>query len=135
VDDNSPPDVVFEGDSLEVIRRFPEEVRANLGADLRRVQNGIDRSTRSRWLRPYREFSNCATTIRMVGIDFWMRIWAVWFTCSPLSEENSQDADRKYQDRAEAFERFETEAGRTEIEESGVYSRSLDLNQEQANGQ
>jgi phage-related protein len=40
VGDSTPPDVVFEGDSLEVIRRFPEEARANLGADLRRVQDG-----------------------------------------------------------------------------------------------
>jgi phage-related protein len=51
VDDNSPPDVVFEGDSLEVIRRFPEEVRANLGADLRRVQNG-DRPLDSKPMAP-----------------------------------------------------------------------------------
>jgi phage-related protein len=36
----SPPDVVFEGDSLRVIRSFPEEVREDLGADLRRLQNG-----------------------------------------------------------------------------------------------
>jgi phage-related protein len=36
----SPPDVVFEGNSLSVIRSFPAEVRENLGADLRRLQNG-----------------------------------------------------------------------------------------------
>lgn len=36
----SPPDVVFEGNSLSVIRGFPAEVRENLGADLRRLQNG-----------------------------------------------------------------------------------------------
>jgi len=40
VTDGSPPDVVFEGDSHEVIRKFPEDARGNLGADLRRVQNG-----------------------------------------------------------------------------------------------
>jgi phage-related protein len=40
VADGSPPDVVFEGDSLDVIRRFSEDARGNLGADLRRVQNG-----------------------------------------------------------------------------------------------
>ncbi|MFZ3342429.1 MAG: type II toxin-antitoxin system RelE/ParE family toxin [Terriglobales bacterium] len=38
--DGSPPDVVFEGDSQAVIRKFPEDARGNLGADLRRVQNG-----------------------------------------------------------------------------------------------
>lgn len=36
----SPPDVVFEGNSLSVIRAFPKDVRENLGADLRRLQNG-----------------------------------------------------------------------------------------------
>lgn len=36
----SPPDVVFEGNSVSVIRGFPAEVRENLGADLRRLQNG-----------------------------------------------------------------------------------------------
>jgi phage-related protein len=40
VSENSPPDVVFEGNSLEMIQGFPADVRANLGADLRRVQNG-----------------------------------------------------------------------------------------------
>ncbi len=38
--DGSPPDVVFDGDSLDVIRKFSEDARGNLGADLRRVQNG-----------------------------------------------------------------------------------------------
>ena len=38
--DTSPPDVIFEGDSLNVIRGFSEDARANLGADLRRVQKG-----------------------------------------------------------------------------------------------
>jgi phage-related protein len=35
-----PPDVVFEGNSLAIVRGFPKEVRENLGGDLRRVQNG-----------------------------------------------------------------------------------------------
>jgi phage-related protein len=51
VGDQSPPEVVFEGDSLEVIRSFPEEARANLGADLRRVQNG-DRPLDSKPMAP-----------------------------------------------------------------------------------
>jgi phage-related protein len=36
----SPPDVVFEGNSLNVIRAFPRDVRENFGGDLRRLQNG-----------------------------------------------------------------------------------------------
>ena len=33
-------EVVWEGDSLEVIRRFPSPVRQDLGAELRRLQIG-----------------------------------------------------------------------------------------------
>src|ERR1700683_4922511 len=40
VTDGSPPDVVFEGNSREVIRSFPKDIRSDLGADLDRVQNG-----------------------------------------------------------------------------------------------
>ena len=40
-------EVVWEGDSLEVIRRFPSSVRQDLGAELRRVQEG-DRPLNSR---------------------------------------------------------------------------------------
>jgi phage-related protein len=36
----SPPDVVFEGNSLNIIRDFPKDVRENFGGDLRRLQNG-----------------------------------------------------------------------------------------------
>ncbi len=32
--------MVFEGDSLKVIRGFPKDVREDIGGDLRRVQNG-----------------------------------------------------------------------------------------------
>jgi len=34
------PDVVFEGDSQDIVRSFPEAVRWNLGGDLQRVQDG-----------------------------------------------------------------------------------------------
>ena len=37
---DSPPDVVFEGDSRAVIKSFPDDVREDIGADLWRVQNG-----------------------------------------------------------------------------------------------
>jgi phage-related protein len=40
-------EVVWEGDSLEVIRRFPAGVRQDLGAELRRLQTG-DRPLNSR---------------------------------------------------------------------------------------
>jgi phage-related protein len=40
VTDGSPPDVVFEGDSLDVIKEFSKDARENLGGDLRRVQKG-----------------------------------------------------------------------------------------------
>ena len=38
--DDSPPNVVFEGDSRAVIKSFPDDVREDIGADLWRVQNG-----------------------------------------------------------------------------------------------
>jgi phage-related protein len=40
VADDSPPDVVFEGDSRAIIKSFPDNIREDLGADLWRVQNG-----------------------------------------------------------------------------------------------
>src|SRR5512139_2101200 len=40
-------EVVWEGDSLDVIRRFPGPVRQDLGAELRRLQTG-DRPLNSR---------------------------------------------------------------------------------------
>jgi len=40
-------EVVWEGDSLEVIRRFPGPARQDLGAELRRLQTG-DRPLNSR---------------------------------------------------------------------------------------
>ena len=40
-------EVAWEGDSLEVIRRFPGPVRQDLGAELRRLQTG-DRPLNSR---------------------------------------------------------------------------------------
>ena len=33
-------EVVWEGDSLDVIRRFPDPVRQDLGAEIRRLQTG-----------------------------------------------------------------------------------------------
>jgi phage-related protein len=38
VADSSPPDVVFEGNSRDVIRKFPKDVRENFGGELRRLQ-------------------------------------------------------------------------------------------------
>ncbi len=39
--DREPAELVWEGDSLEVIRGFPQEVRKELGEDIRRVQMGV----------------------------------------------------------------------------------------------
>lgn len=33
--------VVWEGDSRVILKGFPDDIRENLGADLRRVQNGL----------------------------------------------------------------------------------------------
>lgn len=38
--ESSPPDVVFEGNSRDGIKSFPEAVRFNLGGDLQRLQDG-----------------------------------------------------------------------------------------------
>ena len=38
--DSSPPDVVFEGNSLNIIRDLPKDIREDFGGDLRRLQNG-----------------------------------------------------------------------------------------------
>lgn len=37
-------DAIFLGDTLEVIRSFPEAVRQATGSEIRRVQNGFDPS-------------------------------------------------------------------------------------------
>ena len=34
-------ELVWEGDSLEVVRSFPQDVRKELGEDIRRVQMGV----------------------------------------------------------------------------------------------
>lgn len=34
-------ELVWEGDSIEVVRRFPQDVRKELGEDIRRVQMGV----------------------------------------------------------------------------------------------
>ena len=39
--DREPAELVWEGDSLEVVRRFPQAVRKELGEDIRRVQMGV----------------------------------------------------------------------------------------------
>lgn len=39
--EREPAELVWEGDSLDVVRGFPKEVRKNLGEDIRRVQMGV----------------------------------------------------------------------------------------------
>jgi phage-related protein len=70
VTDSSPPDVVFVGDSLNVIRGFPDDARAQLGADLRRVLMGE---------RPLDSGSMAAALpgvfeLRDEDRDFWYRV-------------------------------------------------------------
>jgi phage-related protein len=70
VNDGSPPDVVFEGNSREVIRSFPKDVRSNLEADLDRVQNGekpLDSATMAPVLPGVFE-------LRDEDRDFWYRV-------------------------------------------------------------
>ncbi len=40
-EDREPAELVWEGDSLEVVRGFPQDVRRELGEDIRRVQMGV----------------------------------------------------------------------------------------------
>jgi len=47
----SPPDVVFEGSSLDILRSFPKDVREDLGGDLRRLQSN-ERPLDSRSMAP-----------------------------------------------------------------------------------
>jgi phage-related protein len=70
VTDESPPDVVFEGNSLSVIREFSEGARENLGADLRRVQNG-ERPLDSGSIAPALPG---VFELRDAGKDFWYRV-------------------------------------------------------------
>jgi len=39
--DRKPAELIWEGNSLEVVRGFPQEVRKELGEDIRRVQLGV----------------------------------------------------------------------------------------------
>jgi phage-related protein len=67
----SPPDVIFEGDSKKIIKRFPSDVRADLGGDLRRVQNGekpLDSGPMGDVLRGVFE-------LRADDADFWYRVF------------------------------------------------------------
>jgi phage-related protein len=39
--EREPAELVWEGDSLDVVRGFPQEIRKDLGEDIRRVQMGV----------------------------------------------------------------------------------------------
>ena len=66
----SPPDVVFEGSSRDIIKSFPKDVRSHLGADLDRVQNGekpLD-------FRPMGAVLPGVSELRDEDQDFWYRV-------------------------------------------------------------
>jgi phage-related protein len=65
-----PPDVVFEGNSRDIIKSFPKDIRSNLGADLDRVQNGekpLD-------FRPMGAALPGVSELRDEDQDFWYRV-------------------------------------------------------------
>jgi phage-related protein len=70
VTDTPPPDVVFEGNSREIIRSFPKNVRAQLGADLDRVQSG----ERPLDFRPMGAVLPGVSELRDEDQDFWYRV-------------------------------------------------------------
>src|SRR6266849_550190 len=80
-----PPDVVFEGNSLSVIRSFIKDVQENLGGDLRRLQNG-ERPLDSGSMAPLcRVCLRCAMRTKILGIGCFTPSWAVWSMCSIAS--------------------------------------------------
>jgi phage-related protein len=70
VTDPPPPDVVFEGNSRDVIRSFPKDIRSDLGADLDRVQNG-DKPLDSASMAPVLPG---VFELRDEDQDFWYRV-------------------------------------------------------------
>lgn len=40
-EERQPAELIWEGDSLDVVRTFPPEIRKELGEDIRRVQTGV----------------------------------------------------------------------------------------------
>jgi len=64
------PDVVWEGDCLEVVRSFPKPIREDLGADIRRLQFGV-RPLRS---RPMPSIAQRVFELRQMDENGWYRV-------------------------------------------------------------
>jgi phage-related protein len=62
--------VVWEGDSLEVVQSFPKEVRTELGADIRRLQN--DEQPRNS--RPMKSVGARVYELRQMDKSGWYRV-------------------------------------------------------------
>ncbi len=84
--DGSPPDVVFEGNSREVIRSFPKDVRSNLGADLDRVQNGEKPLDSAPMAPVLAGCSSCGTRTGTSGIGYCTSRSRAWFMFSTASK-------------------------------------------------
>ena len=109
----SPPDVVFEGNSLSVIRSFPPEVRENLGADLRRLQNGerpLDSGSMAPALPGVFELrdQDKATWYRVLFV----KIGGVVYVLHCFTKKTNQTPKGDIEIGRKRFERFETSAGK-----------------------
>jgi len=62
-------ELVWEGDSLEVVRGFPQEVRKELGEDIRRVQMGV----RPKDGRPMKSVGAGVAELRQQDSNGWYR--------------------------------------------------------------
>lgn len=67
---SSEAEVVWEGDSLEVLRKFPKPIREDLGADIRRMQLG-DRPLSS---RPMTSIGARMFELRQMDDKGWYRV-------------------------------------------------------------
>lgn len=66
----SRTDVVWEGDSLEVLRTFPQMVRRNLGREIQRLQEG----TRPLDSRPMQSIGQGVFELRQADDNGWYRV-------------------------------------------------------------
>jgi phage-related protein len=70
VSKNDIKEVVWRGDSLDVIRGWPAEVRANIGADVRRLQSGREPLD---W-KPFPGLAENAFELRESDKNGWYRV-------------------------------------------------------------
>ena len=68
--DRKEANVVWEGNSLEVVRTFPKAIREDLGADIRRLQLGAKPLNS----RPMRSIGQRVFELRQMDRDGWYRL-------------------------------------------------------------